>query len=61
LQGKLPEAELADAISLNTRKLVKKQRTWFKKFLPREAQLDVSSLEELPDNWHAVAARNSGS
>ena len=60
LQGELPESQLADTISLNTRKLVKKQRTWFKKYLPSEAVMDVSSIEQLPNQWHVVRSRNGG-
>lgn len=39
LAGRLAEADLAAAISRNTRALVKKQRTWFKTQLPSHAQL----------------------
>jgi tRNA dimethylallyltransferase len=34
LRGELPEAELAPQIALNTWKLVRKQRTWFRTQLP---------------------------
>jgi len=56
LRGKLPAGELAETISLNTRKLLKKQRTWFKKFLPEEAIQDISKANELPGNWLRVPA-----
>ncbi len=57
LAGELTKKELVDSIALNTRRLLKKQRTWFKKFLPQEALLDVSNLESLPDHWHRIRAR----
>ena len=56
LAGGLTEAELAGTIAQNTRRLLKKQRTWFKKFLPQEAVTDVSNLESLPSNWHRIGA-----
>ena len=34
LDGELPESELAEAITKNTRALVRKQRTWFRTQLP---------------------------
>ena len=57
LQGELAEADLAPLIAQNTRRLLKKQRTWFKKFLPEQALMDVSSLESLPEEWYPVSAR----
>lgn len=54
IEGKLPGSELAQSIAQNTRKLLKKQRTWFKKFLPLEAVVDISALERLPDEWHLI-------
>lgn len=38
LRGELPERELATAIALNTWKLVRKQRTWFRTQLPAPAE-----------------------
>lgn len=58
LRGRLAESELAETIALNTRRLAKKQRTWFKKFLPSEAQLDASGLNHLPDAWCSVPAKS---
>lgn len=57
LAGELPQAELAGTIAQNTRRLLKKQRTWFNKFLPQEAVTDVSNLDSLPSNWHRIGAR----
>ena len=54
IKGRLNESELASSIAQNTRKLLKKQRTWFKKFLPAKAVCDVSSLNELPEQWHST-------
>lgn len=59
LKGELQEKDLAGTIAANTRKLVKKQRTWFKKFLPVEAQVDVSSLQHLPENWYQMPPAGS--
>jgi tRNA dimethylallyltransferase len=59
LKGELTESQLADAICRNTRRLVKKQRTWFKKFLPEEAVVDVSNLTQLPGNWYVIPALKS--
>jgi tRNA dimethylallyltransferase len=42
LEGRLPRAELAAAITKNTRALVKKQRTWFKTQLPEHRRLDAA-------------------
>jgi tRNA dimethylallyltransferase len=44
LGGRLPEKELAAEITANTRKLVKKQRTWFRTQLPLHKQIDAASL-----------------
>ena len=57
IRGQLSEDNLAESISVNTRKLLKKQRTWFKKFLPSEAVLDVTELTELPELWYRFPAR----
>lgn len=51
INGLISEEELAETIAKNTRKLLKKQRTWFKKFLPNEAVFDVTDASELPDEW----------
>ena len=51
LRGELEESELAPMIALHTRQLLKKQRTWFKKFLPPEAVIDLS-LSSPPQQWH---------
>lgn len=42
IQGEIGEEELADLIAQNTRRLLKKQRTWFGRFLPKEAVMDIS-------------------
>lgn len=60
LKGEIGEDALVETIVKNTRKLLKKQRTWFNKFLPDEAVINVSQLETLPDDWHSVAARIPG-
>lgn len=52
IEGLTSEEELAEAIARNTRKLLKKQRTWFKKFLPIEAVFDVTGASGLPDDWY---------
>ena len=57
LKGELSEPELAPLISQNTRRLLKKQRTWFKKFLPADALFDVSGATSLPARWHEVRRR----
>ncbi|MCZ6674153.1 MAG: tRNA (adenosine(37)-N6)-dimethylallyltransferase MiaA [Verrucomicrobia bacterium] len=59
LRGDLPESKLAENITRNTRKLLKKQRTWFKKFLPHGAVYDISSLEKLPGLWHRLPKSKS--
>ncbi len=51
INGLISEKELAETIAKNTRKLLKKQRTWFKKFLPAEAVFDVTDASGLPDVW----------
>lgn len=56
LRGDLSIDDLAENISLNTRKLLKKQRTWFKKYLPASAMLDLSGIAALPENWHLIPA-----
>jgi len=43
LEDRLPRAELASAITKNTRALVKKQRTWFKTQLPEHRRLDAAT------------------
>lgn len=58
LGGDADFENLAEVIAQNTRRLLKKQRTWFKKFLPHEAFLDLSSLKRLPDNWYYIPAKN---
>lgn len=54
LKGDIQEAELAPLICQNTRRLLKKQRTWFRKFMPAEAFFDVSGKDSLPADWHLV-------
>lgn len=46
IEGRLPESQLADEISKNTRALVKKQRTWFRTQLPPHRLLDAASLTD---------------
>ena len=53
LRGELDEEELPLLIAQNTRRLIKKQRTWFKKFLPTEAVFDMSNGPP-PDDWFVV-------
>ncbi|MDA0347219.1 MAG: tRNA (adenosine(37)-N6)-dimethylallyltransferase MiaA [Verrucomicrobia bacterium] len=60
LKGELSEGALGETIVRNTRKLLKKQRTWFNKFLSREAVIDVSNVKALPDDWYSVAPRKTG-
>ncbi len=45
LRGELPERELASMIALNTWKLVRKQRTWFRTQLPTERVRVVAAGE----------------
>ncbi len=45
LRGNLPEGELAPMIALNTWKLVRKQRTWFRTQLPAERVRVVAAGE----------------
>jgi tRNA dimethylallyltransferase len=45
LRGEAPEAELADRIALNTWKLVRKQRTWFRTQLPEGAARVLPAAE----------------
>ena len=52
LEGRLPEEKLAAEITTNTRKLVKKQRTWFRTQLPPHQQIDAASLRS-PDELFA--------
>lgn len=47
IEGRLPERELAAAISKNTRALVKKQRTWFRTQLPAHPMVEPGDLEGL--------------
>ncbi len=54
LRGELTEEELPLLIEQNTRRLIKKQRTWFKKFLPAEAVFDLSKGPP-PEDWMSVA------
>ena len=60
LDGELSEDLLGETIVKNTRKFLKKQRTWFNKFLPSEAVIDVSNMKTLPDDWYSVAPRKTG-
>lgn len=48
MAGRLPEPELAETITRNTRALVKKQRTWFKTQLP--AHRTVAAASGGPDD-----------
>ncbi len=43
IEGRLPEAELAEAIVRNTRALVRKQRTWFRTQLPLHRTVDATT------------------
>jgi len=45
IEGRLPEPELAAAITKNTRALVKKQRTWFKTQLPEHRQVAAATTQ----------------
>jgi tRNA dimethylallyltransferase len=49
LRGELPEPELAPLIALNTWKLVRKQRTWFRTQLPAEKVRVMAAGEARPD------------
>ena len=57
IQGELSADELPDKISQNTRRLLKKQRTWFKKHLPSDAVIDVSTVKTGEIDWHSVPAK----
>lgn len=43
IEGRLPAAQLADAIARNTRALVRKQRTWFRTQLPPHPTVEAGS------------------
>jgi tRNA dimethylallyltransferase len=43
LDGKLPHAQLAEAIDSRTRALVRKQETWFRHQLPEHAVIDLDA------------------
>ncbi len=45
LEGQLPEDQLAQEITKNTRALVKKQRTWFRTQLPTHRVVTAEALE----------------
>ncbi len=45
IEGRLMEPELANAITRNTRALVKKQRTWFKTQLPAHRQVSAATAQ----------------
>jgi tRNA dimethylallyltransferase len=47
LEGRAPEAGLAEAIAKDTRALVKKQRTWFRTQLPPHAVVDAAALTQV--------------
>ncbi|MEI6463720.1 MAG: tRNA (adenosine(37)-N6)-dimethylallyltransferase MiaA [Verrucomicrobiota bacterium] len=49
LDGRLPEASLAEAISANTRALVKKQRTWFRTQLPVHSEVDAAAVQDVAE------------
>ena len=57
LQGDLSADDLPDKIAQNTRRLLKKQRTWFKKHLPADAVIDVSTLKTDEIDWHLIPAK----
>ena len=44
IENRLAESELAGAIASNTRRLVKKQRTWFRTQLPEHRVMAASTL-----------------
>ena len=47
LEGEIPEAELGFRINLSTRKLVSKQRKWFRKHLPAGSFITISKGKTL--------------
>jgi len=47
LGGEIPEAELGTRINLSTRKLVSKQRKWFRKHLPAASFITISKGKTL--------------
>lgn len=49
LDGRLPEARLAETIAANTRALVKKQRTWFRTQLPAHRAVDAAAMREVTE------------
>jgi tRNA dimethylallyltransferase len=49
LDGVRPEARLAEEIAVNTRALVKKQRTWFRTQLPEHRVLPAGALTDAGD------------
>lgn len=57
LRGETPERELAARIALNTWKLVRKQRTWFRTQLPAERARVVSAAGARADGLFGCAGR----
>ncbi|HTO02548.1 MAG TPA: tRNA dimethylallyltransferase, partial [Opitutus sp.] len=49
LEGRLAENELAGEIAKNTRRLVKKQRTWFRTQLPEHRVIEAATLRVAAD------------
>lgn len=49
LEGRLPEKELSGEIVKNTRRLVKKQRTWFRTQLPEHRVVEAGAIRSSAD------------
>ncbi len=55
IKGEIGQDVLLELIAQNTRRLLKKQRTWFGKFLPDDAVIDLSSYDQSsPIPWKKV-------
>ena len=56
LKGEIPEKELSSLINHSTRRLVSKQRKWFRKHFGNEARILISDALELsePSEWNWI-------
>jgi tRNA dimethylallyltransferase len=59
LKGDLPGEQLLEAINYSTRRLVSKQRKWFRKHLGESARIVMDQSFELDDPGHLNWIRHS--
>ena len=59
LKGDLPKGQLLDAINYSTRRLVSKQRKWFRKHLGESARIVLDQSFEMADPAHLNWIRHS--